>query len=1024
MAMAPGYLGTRVAARIRSARENAATALDLSSCSLQAIPDEVYSLSDLTELDLFENRIQVVPDRIRELSQLRRLNLFVNPVRRVPNVPSLLLDWSAYDYCKPALSPENVIGINIITGEDQQTRNEVPNADLLLSELKRLPFLRELRIGTRSITFQDPISPQKPITAITDVIDCVADFAQLRSLGLIGLRLGQIPDGVRALRQLRDLWLVGVGLREAPQWLCELDQLGFLSLDINELETLPMGLENLSLRVLSASGNRFSRVPEVIFRILSLTQVRLDGWKDLAYTRQIKQIPLEIIDLPNLKTLSLQGQAIESPPAEVASQGIEAIKNYWRQQQESGIDYLCEAKLIIIGEAGAGKTSLAKKIQNHDYHLRPAETSTEGIEIAHWRFPAAVRVRHENRQELLQRDFQVNIWDFGGQEIYHATHQFFLTRRSVYVLVADDRKEDTDYNYWLQIVELLGGDSPLVIAQNEKQDRRRDIDVGTLRARFENLKQAYRINLSDNRGLDELVKAIQRELESLPHIGVALPATWKRVRQALENDPRNYIGIDEYLAICGQHGFRRREDKLQLSRYLHDLGICLHFQDDPVLYHTVILKTTWGTDAVYRALDDPILRENHGRFGREDLTRIWADEQYARMQHELLRLMINFHLCYELPGGQSYITPQLLSPNAPSYDWEARGNLVVRYEYEFMPKGIITRFIVTLNHLIANQNLVWKRGVVLDRHSTRAEIIEDYARRQISVRVSGADPRGLLAIVDDQLERIHNTFSRLKYEKFLPCNCFICRDRTDPYLFKLGELKDFATTQDSIQCRISRGLVNAGELIRDVFPAWGKLAPGDVDLCMENTAVPGDTKEVFVSYSWEEQSTELIDQLQKALDGSGIKVHRDRDELKYKESIWEFMRRMGDGKCVIVVISKDYLQSTSCMFELLEIAGRGDVRDRVFPVVLDDAGIYDAAGRLDYVKYWESRAAELDSKMKTVGSANLSGIREDIDLFTKIRGTIAEIVNVLGDMNAFTAKQHRDSNYQELIRAVEKRLSE
>ena len=34
------------------------------------------------------------------------------------------------------------------------------------------------------------------------------------------------------------------------------------------------------------------------------------------------------------------------------------------------------------------------------------------------------------------------MWDFGGQEIYHATHQFFLTRRSLYVLVDDTRKDD------------------------------------------------------------------------------------------------------------------------------------------------------------------------------------------------------------------------------------------------------------------------------------------------------------------------------------------------------------------------------------------------------------------------------------------------------------------------------------------------------------------------------------------------------------------------------------------------------
>jgi GTPase SAR1 family protein len=43
------------------------------------------------------------------------------------------------------------------------------------------------------------------------------------------------------------------------------------------------------------------------------------------------------------------------------------------------------------------------------------------------------------------KNFRVNIWDFGGQEIYHQTHQFFLTERSLYALVADTRTENTDF---------------------------------------------------------------------------------------------------------------------------------------------------------------------------------------------------------------------------------------------------------------------------------------------------------------------------------------------------------------------------------------------------------------------------------------------------------------------------------------------------------------------------------------------------------------------------------------------------
>ena len=83
-------------------------------------------------------------------------------------------------------------------------------------------------------------------------------------------------------------------------------------------------------------------------------------------------------------------------------------------------------KLLLVGEGGAGKTSLAKKIQDERYPLNPLEASTEGINVIRWDFE-----RPSNKR------FRVNIWDFGGQAIYHATHQFFLTRRSAYALVAE-----------------------------------------------------------------------------------------------------------------------------------------------------------------------------------------------------------------------------------------------------------------------------------------------------------------------------------------------------------------------------------------------------------------------------------------------------------------------------------------------------------------------------------------------------------------------------------------------------------
>ena len=70
-----------------------------------------------------------------------------------------------------------------------------------------------------------------------------------------------------------------------------------------------------------------------------------------------------------------------------------------------------------------------------------------------------------------------------------------------------------------------------------------------------------------------------------------------------------------------------------------------------MLKHTVVLRPSWGTDAVYRVLDDAEVAAAYGHFSRADLARIWDAPGHAGMTDELLRLMMKFQLCYELPDG-------------------------------------------------------------------------------------------------------------------------------------------------------------------------------------------------------------------------------------------------------------------------------------------------------------------------------------------------------------------------------------
>jgi internalin A len=663
-----------------------------------------------------------------------------------------------------------------------------------------------------------------------------------------------------------------------PSELIEAEELESLDLSGNQLTTLPEAIAQLhNLTHLSLWDNQFKSIPSVIYELLSLQSLDFEN-VSAAFSgngNRIEEISSKILQLENLKTLILQDNPIEIPPPEVVTKGVEAIKDYFRQIQAIGVDYLYEAKLLIIGEGGAGKTTLAKKIENPAFTLRDDEQSTEGIAITRWPF------RMDNGQE-----FRVNIWDFGGQEIYHTTHQFFLTKRSVYALVADSRKEDTDFYYWLNVVELLSDNSPLLIVTNEKQERHREINERQLRGRFTNLKETLAINLATNRGLPQVLTEIKHYMCQLPHIGTPLPKSWVKVREALEKDPSNYISLDKYLKICQENGFTQDHDKLQLSGYLHDIGVCLHFQNDSLLRKIVILKPSWGTAAVYKVLDNGRVIRNNGRFTRADLRDIWHEDIYANMQDELLQLMINFKLCYKLPEGDDiYIAPQWFAENQPFYNWDETNNLILRYTYDFMLKGIITRLIVAMHQLIADQQYVWKSGVILQNNETLAEVIEYYNRREVKIRIAGKYRKELMTIVTYELDKIHASYSRLKYSKLIPCNCTICKGSQEPYFYPFEVLRQF--TKDSqyrIQCQKSYQMVDVRSLIDDVVDINRSLEQEKINPKEMVFNAPIGT--VIVSESGiVQKSGNGHNTIQQARNGGNIIVPPDREKLAPK-SAW------------------------------------------------------------------------------------------------------------------------------------------
>ncbi len=634
-----------------------------------------------------------------------------------------------------------------------------------MSDLEIIASIEEI-IG-RELTV---CPPKNDVMALVQRLSYKLDEQQqVIGFNLGGLNLAEV-DFLKALPNLTELCLGDNQLSDVSV-LKFLPNLTRLDLCDNQLDDISQLKLLTKLKLLDLNFNQIQVLPEWLLDF----KLALKSEQDYRY-----------------EGIYLKDNPFVTPPIKTVQQGKEAVRSYYQQLHAEGEDYIYEAKLIVLGEAGAGKTSLANKILDPAYQLVPEldSKSTDGIEILHHDFP------------YQQKSFRVNIWDFGGQEINHQTHNFFLSKRSLYFLVVDNSKEDTDFYYWLNAIKSLSDNSPLLIVNNQKGDSFRSIPQH-LRVEFSNIREILDVNLSDNRGLAALCERLQHYISGLPHIGSPLPKTWVRVREQLEQDLRHHMDIKEYYQLCETNGFTDQQKQLELSQFLHDLGVCVHFQQDDLLKKTLILKPNWVTDAAYKILKNVDIKRNSGHFSKTQLKQIWQDEQYEQMHGELLALMLSFKLCYKiLDSEENYIAPQLLNLNPPAYAWDNLNNLELRYEYDFMPKGMVSQLIVAMHeHIGGDKQWVWKTGVVLEKGQAQAEIIENNCQRLIRVRVTGKNTKELQNEINQHLDKINQNYSGLKVSKMVPCICLTCIHADTPHFFDYDKLRERANNgKFSIEC--------------------------------------------------------------------------------------------------------------------------------------------------------------------------------------------------------------------------------
>lgn len=175
--------------------------------------------------------------------------------------------------------------------------------------------------------------------------------------------------------------------------------------------------------------------------------------------------------------------------------------------------------------------------------------------------------------------------------------------------------------------------------------------------------------------------------------------------------------------------------------------------------------------------------------------------------------MKKFELCFEVEQN-IFLIPELLKPEIIDFDWDYNNNLRFEYHYDFMPAGIMARFIVRTRNLIYDKTF-WKNGVIIQRESTRALITTDQYSRKLFIWIHGNNASFLLEIIRKELNDIHQSLNYPDVPEKIPCICQNCNNSMSPHLFNYSFVKRIGTenTFKTIPCEISATGVNVHKLL-------------------------------------------------------------------------------------------------------------------------------------------------------------------------------------------------------------------
>jgi GTPase SAR1 family protein len=662
----------------------------------------------------------------------------------------------------------NVVGLNL----NEYRLVSIPN-------LENFRYLRTLFLSSNQLTKIENLSELEQLQMLKlysnrlTKIENLSELKQLQWLDLHNNQLSKI-ENLSELKQLQSLELSYNQLSKIEN-LSELKQLQWLGLTSTQLTKIENLSELKQLKGLDLSHNQLTKIES----LSELTQLELLYLSDNQLTDEENIESNTIVALPNLKDLHLYNNPLHLPDKSLLGKiwwdncppalrnyseelhlynkplplpyksllgyyqwtnCLPELRAYFEAKRKSGEVELCEAKIILLGNGGAGKTSLRKRWVEKLAAL-PKLDSTDKFEIAIGEFSLEkeqietieneaiaineipAQAQEQANEQPSRHQLTARIWDFSGQQIDHQIHHFFLTADAYYILLHDNRREGTNFGYWFHLIRLMCekaktricAQQPVSVILNnntiQNANAKAEFNEDSFAGIFPELAiNSYNTDLQKSSYADlyeNLFFPLQERILSLLGGKKSYPKSWIQVREELAKEKSPYISKREYNKICEKFGIDKSEGQSVLLAYLNRIGELIHFPAHKI-NQTIFLDPEWVANALYTALRSKKISEGNGFFTKKTLFSIWekADITADDAEH-LLSLMGDdgFLICYPVNEQKElYGYPQKLrsedkiySPTKYAEHKEDKNVLFAEIEQEKANLPIALRIQLDLN---------------------------------------------------------------------------------------------------------------------------------------------------------------------------------------------------------------------------------------------------------------------------------------------------------------------------------------